>query len=286
VVKHSNATYTPGLYERRSGSTRQLHHNLKNVELQTTLTPAVSASRTYDAFGNVLSSTGTHRGPFGNGGGFGYQEDATGLKLLGHRLYDSSTGRFLTRDPIKAGRNWYVYSDSEPVGYADPDGLDKLIIYERGGGFGGGAHATIGLEDSNGNREYFGFYPSLPRPGKSSGSSDSSKGTSGSSSKGTGPGYVNFGDRPGKGGSYAEREISPEERRRIRRAIINSAKEYNIPGGQGKEYNVRDFNCTHWALSILLASDIGAPDYIVEGESGNKTVTMTPKNLREWLESW
>ena len=101
MVKDSNATYTPGLYEKRAGSTRQLHHNLKNVELQTTLTPAVSASRTYDAFGNVLSSTGTHLGPFGYGGGFGCQEGATGLKLLGHRLYDSSTGRILPRDPIQ-----------------------------------------------------------------------------------------------------------------------------------------------------------------------------------------
>ena len=87
------------------------------------MTPAVSASRTYDAFGNVLSSTGTHLGPFGNGGGFGYQEDATGLKLLGHRLYDSSTGRFLTRDPIKDGRNWYVYCENDPSGFADPNGL-------------------------------------------------------------------------------------------------------------------------------------------------------------------
>ena len=56
------------------------------------------ASRQYDAFGNVASSTGTWTGPFGYAGGFGYQEDATGLKLLGHRYYDSSTGRFLTRD--------------------------------------------------------------------------------------------------------------------------------------------------------------------------------------------
>jgi RHS repeat-associated protein len=128
VVKDSNATYTPGLYERRAGSTRQLHHNLKNVELQTTLTPAVSASRTYDAFGNILGGTGTHLGPFGYGGGFGYQEDATGLQLLGHRLYDSSTGRFLTRDPIKDGRNWYVYCDSDPIGSADPDGLAYWIF--------------------------------------------------------------------------------------------------------------------------------------------------------------
>lgn len=40
-------------------------------------------------------------GPFSYGGGFGCQKDATGLKLLGHRLYDSSTDRFLTRNLMK-----------------------------------------------------------------------------------------------------------------------------------------------------------------------------------------
>jgi RHS repeat-associated protein len=58
-----------------------------------------------------------------NGGAFGYQEDATGLKLLGHRYYDSSLGRFITRDPIKDGRNWYAYCGNDPVNGVDPSGL-------------------------------------------------------------------------------------------------------------------------------------------------------------------
>jgi len=54
----------------------------------------------------------------------GYQEDADfGLKLLGHRYYDPSTGRFLTRDPIKDGRNWYGYCDNNPNNWIDPSGL-------------------------------------------------------------------------------------------------------------------------------------------------------------------
>jgi RHS repeat-associated protein len=82
------------------------------------------AKRDYDAFGNVISSTGTWGSAFGYAGGFGYQEDATGLKLLGHRYYDSSTGRFLTRDPIKDGRNWYSYGAGEgnPISGVDPTG--------------------------------------------------------------------------------------------------------------------------------------------------------------------
>ena len=57
--------------------------------------------------------------------GFGYQSDPdTGLKLLGHRYYDSDTGRFLTRDPIKDGRNWYSYCENNPIQRVDPKGLE------------------------------------------------------------------------------------------------------------------------------------------------------------------
>jgi RHS repeat-associated protein len=73
-----------------------------------------------------VSSSGTWSGPFGYAGNFGYQQDASGLKLLGHRYYDPSTGRFLTRDPIKDGRNWYAYGAGEaaPTNIADPTGLE------------------------------------------------------------------------------------------------------------------------------------------------------------------
>jgi|GEM_PF-6200313 len=62
----------------------------------------------------------------GYGGPYGYQTDPdTGLMLLGHRFYDPSVGRFLTRDPIKDGRNWYGYGGGygNPVNSVDPDGL-------------------------------------------------------------------------------------------------------------------------------------------------------------------
>jgi len=72
-----------------------------------------------------VSASGTWTGPFGYAGNFGSQQDASGLKLLGHRYYDPSTGRFLTRDPIKDGRNWYAYGAGEaaPTTSADPTGL-------------------------------------------------------------------------------------------------------------------------------------------------------------------
>jgi len=61
----------------------------------------------------------------------GYQQDSTGLQLLGHRYYDPSTGRFLTRDPIKDGRNWYGYCENNPVRSVDPEGLQAIAIPKK-----------------------------------------------------------------------------------------------------------------------------------------------------------
>jgi RHS repeat-associated protein len=68
-------------------------------------------------------------GAFGFAGSSGYQEDSdSSLKLLGHRYYDPSSGRFLTRDPAKAGRNWYAYCGNNPLGMLDATGLMQWVI--------------------------------------------------------------------------------------------------------------------------------------------------------------
>jgi RHS repeat-associated protein len=68
-------------------------------------------------------------GAFGFAGKSGYQEDSDSfLKLLGHRYYDPSTGRFLTRDPAKDGRNWYAYCENNPTRFVDPSGNNDLGI--------------------------------------------------------------------------------------------------------------------------------------------------------------
>ena len=84
-----------------------------------------TATRTYDAFGMLQSTTGTPKGPFGFAGSHGYQEDSdTGLKLLGHRYYDPSTGRFLTRG--RSGTR-----GTEPLATCGRGGVDR-----EGGVFG------------------------------------------------------------------------------------------------------------------------------------------------------
>lgn len=53
----------------------------------------------------------------GYAGAWGYQEDRDS------GYYDPSTGRFLTRDSVKEGRNWYSYCENGPTVRLDPNGL-------------------------------------------------------------------------------------------------------------------------------------------------------------------
>ncbi len=124
IVADSGATYTPGVSEKRGTTSTFYHSDIKNTVEQTSTGQGVAASKQYDAFGNEVSSSGSWQGPFQYGGAFGYHTDSDyGLKHLGARYYDPTTGRFLSRDPIKDGRNWYAYARGNPVQFADPTGL-------------------------------------------------------------------------------------------------------------------------------------------------------------------
>jgi RHS repeat-associated protein len=123
VIGDSGASYTPGISEFRGTSSRFLHSVLKNSTSRTLSDQSSEATREYDAFGNVPSSSGVWQGPFGYGGGLGYQEDSDfGLLLLGARYYDPSTGRFLSPDPALAGMNLYDYCGGNPLSRCDPSG--------------------------------------------------------------------------------------------------------------------------------------------------------------------
>jgi len=102
----------------------------------------------YDGFGATYATSGTSWGPFGFAGQWGSQTHAdSGLMLLGHRYYDSSTGRFLSCDPIKDGRNWYAYCGNNPLNGVDPWGLVKITLHWRSV-VGGAQHAYLIVEDN------------------------------------------------------------------------------------------------------------------------------------------
>jgi len=105
--------------------------------VETNSSQSVTGARTFDAFGNLDSTTGSPEGPFGFVGQEGYQSDSdSGLQLLGHRYYDPSTGRFLTRDHAKDGRNWYSYCANKPLECTDPSGLNGWLGKVVGAGVG------------------------------------------------------------------------------------------------------------------------------------------------------
>ncbi|GIV03908.1 MAG: hypothetical protein KatS3mg015_2738 [Fimbriimonadales bacterium] len=132
IVADSGATYTPGVSEKRGTTSTFYHSDIKNSVEQTSTSQTVTASKQYDAFGNEVSSSGSWQGPFQYGGAFGYHTDTDyGLKHLGARYYDPTTGRFLSRDPIKDGRNWYGYCDNNPLTRVDPTGLLEIQCPRR-----------------------------------------------------------------------------------------------------------------------------------------------------------
>ncbi len=102
----------------------------------------VTDTQVFDGFGCLVNRTGTTTLPFGFDAKSGYETDSdTGLMLLGHRFYDPSIGRFLSRDPNHAGDNDYAYCGNEPVNAVDPSGESPM---ESGGGW------SRGCGDENG----------------------------------------------------------------------------------------------------------------------------------------
>jgi RHS repeat-associated protein len=125
VLADGLTVFTPGLSSRRNGASQFRHGDLLgSLRFETDASQNVTANRLYSAFGSTVASAGDPLLAFGWVGDGESQTDAdTGLVLMGHRLYDSRIGRFLTQDPAGAGNNWYAYADNDPVDNTDPEGL-------------------------------------------------------------------------------------------------------------------------------------------------------------------
>jgi RHS repeat-associated protein len=88
----------------------------------------VESTNDYDAFGNVVESTGSTD----NNRLFCTKERSAGIGLdnFGMRYYDPVLGRFLTRDPAgyPDGPNNYLYCNNNPINFIDPLGLAENIL--------------------------------------------------------------------------------------------------------------------------------------------------------------
>ncbi|WP_265737065.1 RHS repeat-associated core domain-containing protein [Actinacidiphila guanduensis] len=89
------------------------------LPLDTTVAPTALA---YDEFGNPEPGTATTRYGW-LGGKQRSSETVTGATLMGARLYDPTTGRFLQTDPVPGGSaNAYDYCTADPINCYDLNG--------------------------------------------------------------------------------------------------------------------------------------------------------------------
>jgi RHS repeat-associated protein len=116
--------WTPSFYGYDGGgSVRQL----------TNTSAAVTDTYNYDAFGNLLNSTGsTPNNYLYRGEQFDKDLD---LYYLRARYYNPATGRFLSRDPENGNPadprtlHKYLYAGGDPIGRIDPRGREALLEY-------------------------------------------------------------------------------------------------------------------------------------------------------------
>ena len=142
---HIVASYTYGLElisQRRGGvDSFYLSDALGSTRALTNSQGVVTDRYSYDAFGQLLTSTGTTVNSFLYTGE--QRDDAAGLYYLRARYYDPAIGRFLTQDPHQGSAqepltlNKYAYVLNNPVNMTDPLGL-------YGAEEGTAAHQVIG----------------------------------------------------------------------------------------------------------------------------------------------
>jgi RHS repeat-associated protein len=128
---HATAIYVYGdelLLRIAQGRSTTYHHDgIGSVVALSDESGAAVQSYGYDAWGNVLESSGSDDNPYRYAG---ERVDLdTGLTYLRARWYDSGVGRFISgdklggRDKVPASLNAYAYGNANPVSYTDPSGF-------------------------------------------------------------------------------------------------------------------------------------------------------------------
>jgi RHS repeat-associated protein len=120
----------------KDGKTYYYHLNgHSDVIALTDASGVIVADYQYDAWGNILSQTGTmaSSNPY-RYSSYRYDE-GTGLYYLKARYYDANTGRFITRDTFHGfeddpkSLNQYAYAHGNPVRYVDHEGNWVWLVF-------------------------------------------------------------------------------------------------------------------------------------------------------------
>ena len=94
------------------------------------------ATYTYDAWGKLISSSGTMAEINPIRYKQYYYDTETGFYYLMSRYYDPEVGRFINADAYAStgqgitGCNMFLYCTNNPVSLYDPDGQDAIILYD------------------------------------------------------------------------------------------------------------------------------------------------------------
>jgi len=112
---------------KETGGVMTYYHadGLGSVVKETNQAGAVTNTLRYDAWGNI--EAGARDGYAFTGREW---DPETGLYYYRARYYDPRAGRFISEDPIGfgGGPNSYGYVDGGPANFADPSGLQKIVV--------------------------------------------------------------------------------------------------------------------------------------------------------------
>jgi RHS repeat-associated protein len=143
----------------------------------TTESPAIPTHHEYGRLGEVIRATGPVAKADPARFSTRYQDDETHLPYYGYRYYNTSTGRWLSRDPVeeRGEKNVYAFCRNSPISVNDFRGLapiSELVTFWMQGGMGPVALGRVTYDENvpppynpNANAKdgiYFWFVPKKP----------------------------------------------------------------------------------------------------------------------------